>query len=153
MAALVFKFISIYFWLHWLFVALHRFSLVVTSGLVLGLLMCTGLVANVKLMSPAVAGRFFTTAPPGSSYAGFFFLLLLLYQAFSSWGKQGLCFTALSRLLVAEHRLWVHGLQSCCTGLVTPYYVQSSQIRDWTHVPCIVRWILIHCSTKEVVEC
>ena len=29
-----------------------------------------------------------------------FLLLLLLYQAFSSWGEQGLCFTALSRLLL-----------------------------------------------------
>ena len=77
MAALVFIFISIYFWLHWLFVASHRFSLVVTSGLVLGLLMCPGLVANVKLMSPAVAGRFFTTAPPGSSCAGFFVVVAL----------------------------------------------------------------------------
>ena len=28
--------------------------------------------------------------------------------------------------------------------------VESSQIRDRTHVPCIGRWILIHCATRKV---
>lgn len=29
-------------------------------------------------------------------------------------------------------------------------HVESSQTRDRTHVPCIVRWLLIHCTTKDV---
>ena len=34
--------------------------------------------------------------------------------------------------------------------LVAPRYVGSSRIRDQTCVPCIGRWIPIHCVTKEV---
>ena len=37
-----------------------------------------------------------------------------------------------------------------CMGLVAPWHVESSQTRDWTCVPCIGRWILIHCTTREV---
>ena len=36
------------------------------------------------------------------------------------------------------------------TGLVAPRHVESSWSRDWTHVPCIGRWILNHCATREV---
>ena len=36
-------------------------------------------------------------------------------------------------------------------GLVTPWHVESSQIRDHTHVPCIGRQFLIHCTTREVL--
>ena len=35
-------------------------------------------------------------------------------------------------------------------GLVAPQHVESSRIRDWTRVPCIGRWILNHCATREV---
>ena len=28
----------------------------------------------------------------------------------------------------------------------------SSQTRDWTHVPCIGRWIRNHCTTREVLK-
>ena len=44
-----------------------------------------------------------------------------------------------------EHRLdrlW-------CMGLVAPWHVGSSWIRDWTHASCIVRWILYHLATRE----
>ena len=44
-----------------------------------------------------------------------------------------------------EHRLdhlW-------CLGLVALWHVESSQTRDWTHVPCICRWILYHWATQE----
>ena len=34
--------------------------------------------------------------------------------------------------------------------LVAPRYVGSSRIRDQSCVPCIGRWIPIHCVTKEV---
>ena len=40
--------------------------------------------------------------------------------------------------------------QLCHTGLVAPRDVGSSQTRDRTHVPCIGRWILNHCTTREV---
>ena len=29
--------------------------------------------------------------------------------------------------------------------------MEFSQTRDWTHVLCIGRWILIHCTTREVL--
>ena len=35
------------------------------------------------------------------------------------------------------------------TGSAAPRYVESSQSRDQTHVPCISRQILIHCTTRE----
>ena len=42
-------------------------------------------------------------------------------------------------------------LSSCGhTGLVAPQHVESSLTRNWTHVPCIGRQILIHCTTREV---
>ena len=45
-----------------------------------------------------------------------------------------------------------HGLQLLWhTGLVALWHVESSWIRDRTHVPCTGRWILIHCATREVL--
>ena len=35
-------------------------------------------------------------------------------------------------------------------SLVTPWHVGSSWTRDRTHVPCIGRWIINHCATREV---
>ena len=35
-------------------------------------------------------------------------------------------------------------------GLVTPQHVGSSRARDQTHVPCVGKWILNHCTTREV---
>ena len=40
--------------------------------------------------------------------------------------------------------------QFWCMGLVAPWLVESSWTRDQTHIPCIGRWILIHCTTREV---
>ena len=34
------------------------------------------------------------------------------------------------------------------TGLVASQHVGSSQRRDRTHIPCIGRWILNHCTTR-----
>ena len=42
---------------------------------------------------------------------------------------------------------WV--LQLWRTGLVAPWHVGSSRTRDQTRVPCIGRWILNHCATRE----
>ena len=45
----------------------------------------------------------------------------------------------------------VHGLRWLChTGLVAPQHVESSWTRDQTPVPCLGRWILIHCATRKV---
>ena len=35
-------------------------------------------------------------------------------------------------------------------GLVAPWHVESSKIRDQTQVPCIYMKILIHWTTREV---
>ena len=40
-----------------------------------------------------------------------------------------------------------------CTGLVPPRHVGSSWTRARTCVPCIGRWILNHCTTREVPIC
>ena len=34
--------------------------------------------------------------------------------------------------------------------VVPPERVESSQIGDRTHVPCIGSWVLIHCATRQV---
>ena len=50
--------------------------------------------------------------------------------------------------------LWAveRGLQKLrCSGLVAPLHMGSSQTRDWTHVPCHGRWILIHWTTREAL--
>ena len=44
--------------------------------------------------------------------------------------------------------MWVQKLG--CRGLLTPWHVESLQTRDWTHVPCIGRWIRNHWATREV---
>ena len=54
--------------------------------------------------------------------------------------------------VVAAHQLSTHGsralkhrLSSCSAwALVAPQHVRFSQTRDWTRVPCMGRWILIH---------
>ena len=42
--------------------------------------------------------------------------------------------------------------QLCCTGLVAPWHVGSSQTRARTHVPCIGRQILNHCTTRKAPQ-
>ena len=91
--------------------------------------------------------------------------------ALSSCGEQGPLFIAVCRFLievaplVAEHRLQVPWLQELClagsgaqaqelwcTGLVAPWHVGSSWTRARTCVPCIGRWILNHCTTREALS-
>ena len=78
-------------------------------------------------MSPALAGRFSTTAPPGKPhflkiYYFFKFIVVALglhccARAFSSCGERGLLFVVLHGLLivvaslVVEHGLYTRGLQ------------------------------------------
>ena len=40
-----------------------------------------------------------------------------------------------------------------CRGLVAPWHTQVSWPRNWTHVLCIGRQILTHCTTREVFNC
>lgn len=47
------------------------------------------------------------------------------------------------RRIVAARGLWGTGSVVWHTGLVAPWRVESSQIRDRTSGPCISRWILI----------
>ena len=96
-------------------------------------------------------------------------------QAFSSCGEQGYS-VAVCRLVIAVTSLvGEHGLQACglqqlqyagsvvvahglqrvdsvavAHGLVAPRHVESSQTRARTRVPCIGRWILNHCATREI---
>ena len=77
-------------------------------------------------------------------------------RAFSSCGRRGPLFIAvrgpltIAASLVAEHRLQTRRLSKLwLTGLVAPWHVGSSQTRARTHVPCIGRQILNHCTTRE----
>ena len=38
------------------------------------------------------------------------------------------------------------------TGLVAPWHVRSSRTRAGTRVPCIGRWTLNHCATREALK-
>ena len=74
---------------------------------------------------------------------------LQLWQAGAAHCCSGAQASHRSGSLVAEHghaSLWA-------MGLVALWHVGSSWIRGWTHVPCIGRQILNHCSTREVLYC
>ena len=85
--------------------------------------------------------------------------------------KQGLLFVVLCRLLIVvaflrcgawaqahglqQLQLWLAGSRAQAqqlwrTGLVAPQLVGSSRTRARTCVPCIGRWILNCCATREV---
>ena len=91
---------------------------------------------GLEPMSPALAGGFFTTAPPGKPSASLFFFFFNIYlfiylflavlglrfcaRAFSSCGEQGPPFiatcgplTVAASLVAAEHRLQTHRPSSC----------------------------------------
>ena len=77
-----------------------------------------------------------------------FFWLHWVFVAFSSCGEWGLLLVEVLGLLVAvaslvaEHRL--------CG--VAPCLVESSGTRDQTSIPCIIRSIPNHFTTKEVIN-
>ena len=87
--------------------------------------------------------------------------------AFSSYGKQGATLQlwcvgfSLQQLLLLLSKVsrcsnfshcskWAQWLWR--TRLVDPQQMESSHTRDQTHVPCIGRWILNHCTTREVLQ-
>ena len=90
-------------------------------------------------------------------------------RAFSSCGKRGLLFVAVRGfslqwlLLLRSRGSRRAGFSTCgsralqcrlsscgARALVAPRHVGSSRTRDRTRVPCIGRWILNHCTTREV---
>ena len=100
-----------------------------------------------------------------SGYAG----SSLPHRLFSSCGEQGLLSLVAMSSLVAEHGFEVHRLQYLqltgsigCSGPVAVACrrewaqqlwcrgLEASWTRDQTCVPCIDRWVLIHCTTREV---
>ena len=105
----------------------------------------------------------------------FYFIFLNLFlavlglcccvQAFSSCGERGLlslrctafrC-TGFSSCGTRAQQLWLVGSRAQAqklwlTGLVILQHVGSSRTRDRTCVPCIGRWILNHCTTREAFE-
>ena len=54
------------------------------------------------------------------------------------------------RLIFVACRLYSAGSVVVVHGLSCSLHVASSWTRHWTHVPCISRWILTHCTTREV---
>ena len=80
-------------------------------------------------------------------------------QAVSGCGKKGLFSVVMRGLLtvvtslVGEHRFQALGLHWLwCTGFSCSAVCRSSRPRDRTRVPSIGRWILIHCTTREVLD-
>ena len=85
-------------------------------------------------------------------------------QALSSRSEQRLLFLAVHRLLIAvaslaaDHRLRHAGFGGCSmqnqwlyhTGLASQWSVESSRARDQNHFLFPGRWILKHCTTREV---
>ena len=88
---------------------------------------------GIEPVSPALAGGFLTTAPPGKPIFLSFLKYLFIYLAAS-----GLICDMRDLSLCA--RAWLpHGMWDL-----------SSPTRDRTHVPCIGRWILNHWTTRGV---
>ena len=109
----------IYFWLHWVFIAARGLSLASASG-GHSLLWCAGFSLRWPLPLWSM----------GSRHAGF--------RSCGTWAQQ--LWPAGSR--AQAQQLWR-------TGPATPWYVGSSRTRARTHVPCIGRRALSHCTTRQ----
>ena len=112
----------IYFWLHWVFVAVHRLSLVAASG-GYSSLQCAGFSLRWLLLLRSTGSR---------------------CTGFSS------CSTQAWQLWLTGSRTQAHQLQRM--GLVAPRHVGSSWTRARTCVPCTGRRILNHCATREAQD-
>ena len=115
----LFIYLFIYFWLHWVFVAACRLSLVEVSG-GYSSLWCVGFSLQWFLLLRST----------GSRHTGF--------SSCGTWAQQ--LWLAGSR--VQAQQLWR-------TGLVAPRHVGSPWTRARTRVLCIGRQILNHCATRE----
>ncbi|KAJ8794162.1 hypothetical protein J1605_003308 [Eschrichtius robustus] len=132
---------------------------------------------GLEPMSPALAGRFSTTAPPGkslqNSVIGKNFSSLEdckrhLEQSFAQKDEKFWETSLVAQWLRiclpmqgTRVRFLVQEDLTCCRakcrlsswwrmGLVALRHVRSSRTRDRTFVPCIGRRILNHCATREV---
>ena len=112
---------KIYFWLHWVFVAVHRLPLAAESG-GYSSLWCVGFSLQ--------------------------WLLLLWSSGFRHVGFSS-CVTWAQQLWLMGSR--VQAQQLWHTGLVAPWQVGSSQTRAQTRVPCIGKQILNHCAPREAL--
>ena len=74
--------------------------------------------------------------------------LLLLWSTGSRHMGFSSCGTWAQQLWLVGSRAQAQQLWR--TGLVAPQHVGSSWARARTRVPCIGRWILNHCTTREV---
>ena len=111
-----------YFWLCWVFVAARGLSLVAAS-VGYSSLQCVGFSLRWLLLLRSTGSR---------------------CTSFSSCGTQA-------------QQLWLTGSRAQAqqlwrTGLVAPQHVGSSWTRARTRVPCIGRWILNCCATREALE-
>ena len=118
-----FIYLFIYFWLHWVFVAVRGLSLVAASG-GYSSLRC----ADFSLQ-----------------------WLLSLWSTGSRCAGFSSCGTRAQQLWLTGSRAQAQQLWH--TSLVAPRHVGSSQTRDRTRVPCIGRRILNHCATGEAPIC
>ena len=111
---------SFFFWLRQVFITVRRLSLVVVSR------------------------GYSSLWWAGSRRVGFSTSSTLSQQSWHAGpGAGGLQQLWLTGSRVRAQQLW-------CTGLAAPWHVGSSRTRDQTHVPCICRRILNHCTTREV---
>ena len=109
------------FWLHQVFVAARGLSLV-ASNRGYSSLWCAGFSLQWLILLQST----------GSRCAGF--------SSCGMWAQE--LWHSGSRMQAQQ--LW-------CKGLVAPQHVGSSQTRARTRVPCIGRWILNHCTTREAL--
>ena len=73
-------------------------------------------------------------------------------QAFSSGSAQASHCGGFSCCKAQASGTWASVVATCeLRSWVAPWHVGSSRTKDWTHVPYIVRQILIHCITKEIL--
>ena len=83
---------------------------------------------------------------------------LLLHLSFLQLESTGSGHMGFSSCSTGAYQLWLEGPRVCRlqqlqpTGLVALWHVESSQTKDQTHVTCIGIQILIHCTTREVLN-
>ena len=127
------------FWLCQIFVEVLRLSLVVRATL------------GCSVWAPHCSG--FSLQSMGSRCSGFsscstqaqqLWCAALGCMAFSGWS------TGISLVALPGSREWAQQLWHM--SLVAPQYLESSQSRDRTHVPCIGRQIPNHWTTRKVPQ-
>ena len=107
----------------------------------------------------AMQGLYLVAAGSGGPGWGLLFIMcldfslkgLLVWSTGSRRAGFSLCSTQAQDFWLEGLR--VHRLQEVWpTGLVAPRHVESSWTRDRTHFACIGKQILIHCTTREVLD-